>query len=181
MYYIYKSESTTLHTIQDSEIDWNYLDKYSITMGSTVRGFTFTFPNLKKKSLKDLIELSQDLVNTETGNEQTISVSTQAYFFPDQKATENAIKNPKNVPVAHYINESYFLYDKSDLINTFVTALYKKIYLFTVQLAALKKKNRKRNIQSDISRRILRFYVNKDTKLFSCKWKDTNVQEQKKL
>ena len=52
MYYIYKSESTTLHTIQDSEIDWNYLDKYSITMGSTVRGFTFTFPNLKKKIAK---------------------------------------------------------------------------------------------------------------------------------
>ena len=48
MYYIYKSESTTLHTIQDSEIDWNYLDKYSITIGSTVRGFTFTFPDLKK-------------------------------------------------------------------------------------------------------------------------------------
>ena len=91
-----------------------------------MRGFTFTFPNLKI-SLKDLIELSQDLINTKAGTEQTLSVPARAHFFPDQKAIEDHIKYSKNVPVVHYINESYYLYDKNDLIKeTFITAFNKK-------------------------------------------------------
>ena len=41
--YIYKSDSKTLHTFPDSELNWNYPGKYSIAMGLTVRGFTFPF------------------------------------------------------------------------------------------------------------------------------------------
>ena len=37
-------------------------------MGLTVRGFTFTFLNLEN-SLKTLMELSQGLINKETGTE----------------------------------------------------------------------------------------------------------------
>ena len=41
--YIYKSDSKTLHTFPDSELNWNYSGKYSIAMGLMVRGFTFAF------------------------------------------------------------------------------------------------------------------------------------------
>ena len=58
---------------------------------------------------------------------ETSSVPTEALFFSEQNAIEDAIKISKNIPVVCYINESYFLYDKNDLIKeTFITALNKK-------------------------------------------------------
>ena len=77
------------------------------------------------------MEPSPGLINENTGIEETSSVPAHASFFPEQKAIEDAIKNYKNVPVVHYINESYFLYDKNDLIKeTFITALNKKILIY---------------------------------------------------
>ena len=41
------------------------------------------------------------------------------------------LKNSENIPVVYYINESYSLYDKNDLIKeTFITALNKKISIY---------------------------------------------------
>ena len=77
------------------------------------------------------MESSPGLINENTGIEETSSVPTHASFFPEEKAIEDAIKIYKNVPVVHYINESYFLYDKSYLIKeTFITALNKKILIY---------------------------------------------------
>ena len=115
----------------DSELNWNFPDKYSTTIGLTVRGFEFTFPKLEN-SLKNLMEPSPGLIHKNTGIEETSSVPTQACFFPEQKAIEDAIKNYKNVPVVHYINKNYFLYDNSDLIKEiFMTALNKKILIYS--------------------------------------------------
>ena len=127
VFYIYKSETERTHTFLDSELNWNFPGKYSATIGLTVRGFEFTFPNLEN-SIKNLMESSPGLINKNTGIEETSSVLTQASFFAEQKPIEDSIKNYKNVPVVHYRNESYFLYDESDLIikDTFITALKKK-------------------------------------------------------
>ena len=107
-------------------------DKYSTKIGISVRGFTFAFPNLST-SLKIILEPSPRLTNKETGTEQTTFVPTEYSFFPEQ--------NYKNVPVFHYIDESYFLHDKSDLIKeTFITALNK--YQFMVQSVILIKERK---------------------------------------
>ena len=91
---------------------------------------TFTFPNLST-ILKNILQPSPGLINKETGTEQTTSVPTQYYFFPEQKGIEDGIKNYKNVPLFYYINESYFLYDKSDLIKeTFITEPNKKMPIY---------------------------------------------------
>ena len=130
VFYIYKSETARTNTFLDSELNWNFPDKYSTTIGLTVRGFEFTFPNLEN-SLKNLMEPLPGLINKNTGIEKTSSVPAQASFFAEQKAIEDAIKNYINLPVVHYINESYFLYDKSDLIKeTFITALNKNILIY---------------------------------------------------
>ena len=82
------------------------------------------------------MEPSPDLINKNTGIEETSSVSTQASFFPKQKGIEDGIKNYKNVPVAHYTNESYFLFDKSDFIkkNIYNCIKQKNINLWFNQL-----------------------------------------------
>ena len=48
LFYFYKSEKARTHTFLDSELNWNFPDKDSTTIWLTVRGFEFTFPNLKK-------------------------------------------------------------------------------------------------------------------------------------
>ena len=87
----------------------------------------------------------QDLMNKDRNTKQT-SAQTQNSFFPDQNVIEDSIKNYKNIPIKYYINESYFLYNKSDLIkDRFITALNKKRSLYH-SISYFNKKNRKRNI-----------------------------------
>ena len=51
--------------------------------------------------------------------------------FPQQKATEDAIKKINFVSVKYFINERYFLYEKSDLIKEiFITAIQNKISIY---------------------------------------------------
>ena len=122
--------------------NWPFPDKYSTKIGISVRGFTFTFPNLSD-SLKNLIEPSQDLINNDRNTKQTSSAPTQNSFFPEQKVIEDSIKTYKNMPIKYYINESYFLYDKNDLLKeTFITALNQKISIYD-SISYFNKKNRK--------------------------------------
>ena len=59
---MYKLNSTRTHTILDSELDGNFPDEYSTSIGLTVRRFEFTFPNIEN-SLNNLIEPSSGLIN----------------------------------------------------------------------------------------------------------------------
>ena len=78
-----------------------------------------------------MIEPSQDLINKDTNTKQTSCASTQNSFFPEQKVFEDSTKNYKNITIKYYINESYFSYDKFDLIkDTFITTLNKNISIY---------------------------------------------------
>ena len=77
--------------------------------------------------LKSVFLLSEKLVNTESGTEEITAVSTQYSFYPEQEATEKIIKKYKDVGTFYFMNESYFLSNKSDLIKeTFISALQNK-------------------------------------------------------
>ena len=56
---------------------------------------------------------------------------TQNDFFPIPKNIKDKIDKYNSTPEKNFVNESYFLYDKSNLIlDTFVTALNKKISIY---------------------------------------------------
>ena len=161
VFYVYKSETERTHIFLGCELNWNFPDKYSTTIGLTVRGFEFTFPKLEN-SLKNLMEPSPALIHKNTGIEETSSVPTRACFFPEQKAIEDAIKNYKNVPVVHYINKGYFLYDNSELIKkTFMTALNKKILIYS-SISYFDKKTENKIFKIITPEKFLKFYVEKD-------------------
>ena len=94
LFYVYKSETARIHTFFDSKLNWNFPDKYSTTIGLTLRGFEFTFPNLEN-SLKNLMEPSPGLINKNTGIEETFSVLTQASFFLSKKQLKMQKKKKK--------------------------------------------------------------------------------------
>ena len=78
-------------------------------------------------SLKNLFQPTPNLINKEFGTEETATVPTQYSFYPSQQQIEENIKSYNNVPQKYFINERFFLYDKSDLIKeTYITTLNKK-------------------------------------------------------
>ena len=92
-----------------------------------MRGFSFAFPNASTK-LKEHLLLSENLLNVTSGTEEVDNVLTQNDFFPIPKNIKDKIDKYNSTPEKNFVNESYFLYDKSNLIlNTFITALNKKI------------------------------------------------------
>ena len=130
--YLHKSESSTNTTVlYQHQSNWPFLDKYSPTKGLSVRVFKFHLKDLTNP-LKNLLEPSQDLINTEFREEETTTVTTTHDFNPNYKGIDDNVKNYKNTPITYYIRKSYFLYDKSDLIkDTFITALNIKISIYS--------------------------------------------------
>ena len=117
-YYEYKKSTSgsSIKSLLATNSDWPFSDTYYKSTGSTVRGFDFFYPNFSD-SLKDLMKPSPNLINTESETEETSTVPTQYSFYPGQQKIEENRKSYYNVPVKYFINESYFLYDKSDLIK----------------------------------------------------------------
>ena len=129
---MYKLDSARTHTFLDSDLNWNFQHKYLTRVGLAVTVFEFIFPNLEN-SLKNLIGPSSGLINKNKGIEENSYVPTQTSFFLEQKTIEEAIKSYNNVAIIYYVNESYFLYDKNDLIKeTLTTALNNKASIYSL-------------------------------------------------
>ena len=102
------------------------------TIGYTVHGFSFKFKNAPT-NLKSILNPQDDLINDgDNGNlEEANNNFTNEFFFPAKKTIEEKIAEYKAIPTTNFINESYFLYDKSNLIKkTFVTAINKQLSLY---------------------------------------------------
>ena len=127
--YIYNKKDINTCDINDSDQDWCFLDKYSKIMGFSIRGFEFTFPD-SKDPIKSLITPSSELINKVSGTEKGPVPSTES-FNPQENPIRVAIENYKNKLSVNYINESYFLYDKSDLIKEiYITELNRKVLIY---------------------------------------------------
>ena len=129
-----------MHKFQPADIDWPFPDEYFKSIGLTVSRFQFLQPNLPIL-LKSFFLPSANLINTEPVTEEITTVQTQYSFYPEQESIEEIIKKYKDVPTFYFINESYFLYNKSDLIKeTFITTLQKKTNYGSISYFNKKKK-----------------------------------------
>ena len=74
-----------------------------------------------------------------------------------------------------YINKSYFLYDKSDLIKeTFITALNKKVSIY-VSISYFNKKTENEIFKIITPEKFLKFYVEKNAAKNSLSFQLTNI------
>ena len=77
--------------------------------------------------------------------------------------------------IIFYINESYFLYDKSDLIKeTFITALSKKVSTYG-SISYFNKKTGNKIFKIISPEKFLKFYVEKDATKYSLSFQLTNT------
>ena len=117
-------------TINPNDLDWPFPDKYYSSIGYTVNGFNIKFRNLPYE-LTRIIDPSPNLINTETNTEVVDNNLTQKLFSEKPKKIKDRIKEYNAIPIQNFVNESFFLYDKSNTIKkTYVTAINKQLSLY---------------------------------------------------
>ena len=115
--------------IHPRDLDWPFPEKFCQSIGFTIHGFSFKFKNLPN-SWSSILNPSDNLINIESNTDQAENILTEEPFSK-KKDIEEKIIEYKGIPTTNFINESYFLYDKSNLIKkTFVTAINKQLSLY---------------------------------------------------
>ena len=118
---------------------------------------------------------SKNLLNITSGTEEVDNALTQTDFFPIQKDIKDKIDEYNTVPEKNFINKSYFLYDKSNLIlDTFITALNKKCSIYG-SFSYFQCKTEEEQIRLLIAGNFLKFSVNKNTLKDELKFQLTNI------
>ena len=121
-----------------------------------LKGFTFNITPKVNDDLRNVLEPSTGLINSESGQEEFSSVHyitrghslyiTRGHFFSRKIGIEEAIEKVNKIGTDFYINESYFLYGRSGIIKqTFITALSKAISIYGSVNYFNNKKNKKRH------------------------------------
>lgn len=60
-------------------------DTYFKSIGPTVRGFSFLFPN-NNKTISDILTPINDLINIESGTEETYVLTPEVFFLKKKKS-----------------------------------------------------------------------------------------------
>ena len=93
-------------------------------------GFKFSFPKIKS-AISDILNPTKNLLNIENELEEASNSLNSEPFPHTKKIIDDKIAQYNNFPTKDFVNESYFLYDKSFLIKrTSVTARNKTIFLY---------------------------------------------------
>ena len=144
-------------------------------MGFSIRRSEFTFPD-SKDPIKSLITPSSELINKVSGTEKGPVPSTES-FNPQENPIRVAIENYKNKLSVNYINESYFLYDKSDLIKeTYITELNRKVLIYG-SISYFNKKTENEIFRIVSPENYLKFYVERDAIKNNLNFPLTSVSE----
>ena len=116
-YQINKNDKNLIKPIEinSKDLGWLFPEKFYESIGFTVSGFSFEFKKL----------------NVESGIKQVENSLNEALFYENKKNIEEKIAKYFTIPTKNFINERYFLYDKSNLIKkTFVTVVSKQLSLY---------------------------------------------------
>ena len=95
--------------------NWLFPGKFYESIRFTVSGFSFEFKKL----------------NVESGIKQVENSLNEALFYENKKNIKEKIAKYIAIPTKNFINESYFLCDKSNLIKkTFAAVVNKQLSLY---------------------------------------------------
>ena len=102
-------------------------------------------------------------LNSEAGTSKVTSFLTKDDFYPQQKPICELITEYNNLPSKYFVNESYFLYGRSNLIkDTHITALNKTVQLYG-SISYFKVKTEKGNLMLLNARNFLKSLIEKTT------------------
>ena len=150
---------------------------YSRTMGFSINGFKFVFSG--DQFLKKLITLPLGLIVKLGGTEKELfAVPKEIFKLPREKSVKTALRNYLEKLTTNFVNESYLLYDKSDLIKeTYITELNIKILIYS-SISYFNKKTEKEIFQIISPENCLKFTVGKDTVKNNLDFKLANISRK---
>ena len=115
-------------TITPADNDWPIPRTYVKSFGPTVSEFKFEFLNTSRR-LEVALEPTTNLLNLEKPEYKDSHFLHKNDFYSHQK--EELIAEYNKLPGKYFVNESHFLYGKSNLIkNTYITALNKTFSIY---------------------------------------------------
>ena len=96
--------------------DFPFPDKYfPESFGYTLHGFSFIGNGTN--DIKQKLNLSSNLINFESNTESEENTLSDETFYPVVKNLKEKIAEYNAVPTKNFINESYLLYNTSNLIK----------------------------------------------------------------
>ena len=114
-------------------------DKWYNSIGYKINRFSFKIEKALAE-LKTILDPKDNLINVESGIEEINLLDEEKFLTKTEREIANKLSEYRAIPTKNFINESYFLYDKSNLIKkTYITALNKQIAL-TALLAVFQEK-----------------------------------------
>ena len=112
------------------------MDKWHNSIGYTIfiqiRLYRFSFKIEKAPAeLKTILDPKDNLINVESDIEEINLPDEENFLTKIEREIANKLSEYRAIPTKNFINESYFLYDKSNLIKkTYITAFNKHIDLY---------------------------------------------------
>ena len=112
------------------------MDKWHNSIGYTIFIqiwlYRFSFKIEKAPAeLKTILDPKDNLINVESGIEEINLPDEEKILTKTEREIANKLSEYRAIPTKNFINESYFLYDKSNLIKkTYITAFNKHIALY---------------------------------------------------
>ena len=116
--YEYRPTTQKIKEFNLQEIDIPFPEKYLEDFTYTVSGFSFKVNGTNK--IKEKLNPSSNLINFETNTESEQNKISDEIFYPVAKYLKEKIAEYNAIPTKNFINEVYFLYDKSNLIKKHV-------------------------------------------------------------
>ena len=115
LYEYYLPGNYYIRPLNRNILDWPFPDNFYVSIGYTLHGFSFAFKKAAN-NLSTILNPSNDLINVESGLEEVENTLIDELFYTVKKIKEK-IEEYNAIPVKQFINESYFLYDKRNLIK----------------------------------------------------------------
>ena len=161
--YVKKNQfSSRNFTLNADDNEFLFPDKWHKTKGYSVYGFSFAFkksPSTINDILKPTDNLINDFQNDNTEEVNNSCLSTNIFF--DEKTFKEKVEEFKAILKKEFINESFFLYDKSNTIKSiFITALNKEISIYG-SLSYFSGRESAKNIKLTDASNHLKFLVEK--------------------
>ena len=160
--YVKKNQfSSRNFTLNADDNEFLFPDKWHKTKGYSVYGFSFAFKK-SPSTINDILKPTDNLINDfQNDNTEEVNNSLSTNIFFDEKTFKEKVEEFKAILKKEFINESFFLYDKSNTIKSiFITALNKEISIYG-SLSYFSGRESAKNIKLTDASNHLKFLVEK--------------------
>ena len=158
--YEYVQSNNSMFNLTGENLDFYFPDKWYNSIGYTINGFSFKIEKAPTE-LKTILDPKDNLINLESGIEEINLPDEEKFLTKTEREIANKLSEYRAIPTKNFINESYFLYDKSNLIKkTYITAFNKQIALYG-SFSYFSGKTTAKNLTLLSTNNFLKFFIEK--------------------